>query len=394
MTTKRIANVLNVVILAAAAVAGAAVASEESYGLKPIFDAAEFYGNKESDVFQSIAFTGRLHGDLYSFSDNDDNKLEDAVWRRFRFGAKAEIFQDFTLHTEMDLDMNEADSGQWDKFYLRLTDSYIKWDKYEEATVKVGKQSAGFTLDGATSSKKLITPERNIVAGNFWFGTEYFTGTSVYGDIDEWNYKAGLFSASGEAEYGHFDSGYFGLFSLGRKTGEKGDLRLDYVYNDPDYSSSHSDYKGGNAVGTANHDHVLALVYEQMLSDRLGVRSDIAASQGIKDNSNGIDQSDLVGLSITPFYNFTDDLQLVVQYAGVTSLEGDADVQMSRYAYRNADKTKAETAHNILLGFNWYIYGNKLKWQNAVEYSYAENMRSAGDDYHGYGFTSALRLSW
>ncbi|MCK9304038.1 MAG: OprO/OprP family phosphate-selective porin [Bacteroidales bacterium] len=390
MKTKRIANVLTVVILAA----GTAVASEESSWLKPIFDAPKLYEDKESDVLQSIALTGRLQGDLYSFGDNDDSHLEDAMWRRFRFGAKAKIFHDFTLHTEMDLDMNEVDSGHWDEFYLRLTDSYIKWDKYEEATVTVGKQSAGFTLDGATSSKKLILTERNIVAGNFWFDMEYFTGTSVKGDIDEWSYKVGLFSASGEAEYGHFDSGYFGLFSVGHKTGEKGSLRLDYVYNDPDYSSKYSDFKGKNAVGTANHDHVLALVYEQMLSDKLGVQSDIVTSKGIKDNSNGIDQSDLVGLSVTPFYNLTDDLQLVLQYAGVTSLEGDADVQMSRYAYRNADKTKAETAHNFLLGFNWYLYGHKLKWQNALEYSYAENMRGSGDDYHGYGFTSAFRLSW
>lgn len=390
MTTKRIANVLTVVMFAA----GTAVASEESSKLKPIFDAAKLYEDKEGEVLQSFALTGRLQGDLFSFSDNDDNKLEDAKWRRFRIGAKAKIFKDFTLHTELDLDLNESQSDDWDQFYLRLTDSYVKWDKYDEAKVKVGKQSAGFTLDGATSSKKLILPERSIVSGNFWFGTEYFTGSSVYGDIDEWSYKAGLFSASGEAEYGHFDSGYFGLLSLGHTVGEKGSLRLDYVYNDPDYSSDYKDYKGKNAVGTASHEHVLVLVHEQMLSDKLGVQSDIATSQGIKDNSNGIDQSDLVGLSVTPFYNFTDKLQLVLQYAGVTSLEGDADVQMSRYAYRNADKTKAETVHNVLLGFNWYLYGHKLKWQNAIDYSYAENMRATGDDYHGYGFTSAFRLSW
>lgn len=169
MTTKRIANVLTVVMFAA----GTAVASEESSKLKPIFDAAKLYEDKEGEVLQSFALTGRLQGDLFSFSDNDDNKLEDAKWRRFRIGAKAKIFKDFTLHTELDLDLNESQSDDWDQFYLRLTDSYIKWDKYDEAKVKVGKQSAGFTLDGATSSKKLILPERSIVSGNFWFGTEY-----------------------------------------------------------------------------------------------------------------------------------------------------------------------------------------------------------------------------
>jgi phosphate-selective porin OprO/OprP len=48
----------------------------------------------------------------------------------------------------------------------------------------------------------------------------------------------------------------------------------------------------------------------------------------------------------------------------------------------------------MLLGFNWYLYGHKLKWQNAVEYNYGENVAGTGEDEKGYGFTSALRISW
>jgi phosphate-selective porin OprO/OprP len=195
-----------------------------------------------------------------------------------------------------------------------------------------------------------------------------------------WSYNAGAFSASGENEFGHFESGYFALLSAGHKIGDKGSLRLDYVYNDPDFDSDYS-------AGTKKLEHIAALVYKDMLSEKIGLWSDLAVATGL----NG--QSDLLGVDIMPFYNISDELQLVLQYAGVTSLDNQSDVKMSRYAGKNAGGDKVETAHNFLLGFNWYLYGHKLKWQNAVEYNYGKSLASGGD-YNGYGLTSALRISW
>ena len=307
-------------------------------------------------------------------------------------GFKAQFFNHFIIHAEMDGDMNDVDEDDWDEFYGRLTDSYIGWNPSKAAKIKIGKQSAGFTLDGATSSKKLLVPERSIVAENLWFPSEYFTGAAVSGNVEDWSYKVGGFSASGENEFGHFESGYFALLSAGHKIGEKGSLRLDYVYNNPDYTGTQKD--SDYTVGTKDLEHVVALVYKQMLSKKLGFWSDIAGGKGIFDAANGIGQSDLVGLDIMPFYNFTDSLQLVLQYAGVTSLDNQSDVRMTRYANKNVGK-RVETAHNLLLGFNWYLYGHKLKWQNAIEYNYGKNLAGIeGDDYNGYGVTSALRISW
>lgn len=284
----------------------AEAASEESIYDK-IWGAAELYKNNDGKVLQSLAFTGRLQGDAVNFQ-NEDSSHDDTDWRRLRLGFKAKVFDDFTLHSEMDLNMNEADSDSWDKFYKRLTDSYLKWAPSKDLSLKVGKQSAGFTLDGATSSKKLIVPERSIVARNIWFGTEYFTGASVTGKNNDWSYNVGGFSSSGEDEFGHFDSGYFALLSAGHTIGEDGSLRLDYVYNDPDYSTDYS-------VGTRNLKHVVSLVYKDMLNEKLGFWSDISWAQGISG------QSDLVGIDLMPFYNLTEELQLVLQYAGVFQSE-------------------------------------------------------------------------
>jgi phosphate-selective porin OprO/OprP len=385
MKKKILSNlVLGIVLSTLPAFATAETTEPSTYD--KVWGYGTFIDNNEAKVIQKLAVVGRLQGDAYSFS-SEDSSYEDIEWRRFRLGFKAKVFNDFTLHSELDMDMNHADQDSWDAFYNRLTDTYIAWSPSKKAKVKVGKQSAGFTLDGATSSKKLIVPERSIVAGNLWFTTEYFTGAAVYGNIEDWSYKVGGYSASGEAEFGHFESGYFALLSAGHKIGDTGSLHLDYVYNDPDYTSDYKSYKGKNAVGTKDLEHVVALVYKQMLNEKLGLWADVAAAKGI-----GGKNSDLLGIDIMPFYNFTDEFQLVLQYAGVTSLDDEADVKMSRYANKNSGKV--ETAHNLLLGFNWYLYGHKLKWQNAVEYNYGKNLAGTRDDYNGYGITSALRLSW
>ena len=360
------------------ALTGSALADPSTYD--KIWNTAKLINNSEAKVIQSLNLSGRLQGDAYSFR-SEETSHENIEWRRFRFGFKAQVFNHFTLHSEMDLDMNEVDSGSWNEFYNRLTDTYIAWTPpSKDWKIKIGKQSAGFTLDGATSSKKLLVPERSVVAENIWFPTEYFTGASASGKAGNGSFKVGGFSASGESEFGHFESGYFTLLSAGWEFNENGTLRLDYVFNNPDHQS---DY----AVGTWDLKHIASLVYQQMLSEKLGLWADLSGAKGIN-------QSNLVGVDFMPFYNFTDRLQLVLQYANVISLEGEPDVRLARYAYKNSSATKAESVHNLLLGFNVYLYGHKLKWQNAIEYNRGTNLAGTGNDYNGYGITSALRISW
>jgi phosphate-selective porin OprO/OprP len=385
MNKKTICN-LAIVLAATALPAFAADGPAEPSVYDKIWSTTELVDNKDAAVLQNLAIVGRLQGDAVSFQSGDGS-YDDFDWRRFRIGFKAKLFGDFTIHSEMDLNLNEADSGSWDEVYGRLTDAYLGWTPSKEFDLKVGKQSAPFTLDGGTSSTKLHTPERSIVADNIWFSTEYFTGAGASGTVEGWDWRASGYSASGEPEFGHFESGYFGLLSVGHKVGKGGSLRLDYVYNDPDYTGvqKDSDY----IVGTRGLEHIASLVYKQKLGEKLEVWSDLSGATGIDK------QGDLLGIQIMPMYNISEQFQLVAQYAGVTDLEGNSDVIMSRYAQKNAGKKgTVETAHNLLLGFNWFLYGHKLKWQNAVEYNYGQNMASTGNDYNGFGLTSALRASW
>ncbi|MCF7816693.1 MAG: OprO/OprP family phosphate-selective porin [Kiritimatiellales bacterium] len=352
-----------------------------------IWSNTELVNNKDATVLQKLSIVGRLQGDTVYFNSEDSGEFQDDVWRRFRMGGKAKLFNDFLIHAEMDLNLNKADSGSWDEFYVRLTDAYLGWEPSKAVDLKLGKQSAPFTLDGGTSSTKLYTPERSIVANNLWFSTEYFTGVGASGKAEEWDWRAGGYSASGEAEFGHFESGYFGLLSGGHKVGKDGSLRLDYVYNNPDYTGVQKD--SSYIVGSRKLKHIASLVYKQKVSEKFEIWSDLSGATGINTQGN------LFGIEIMPMYNISKTLQLVAQYAGVTDLEGNSDVIMSTYAQKNAGKKgTVETSHNMLLGFNWFLYGHKLKWQNAVEYNYGQNMANSGKDYNGFGLTSALRVSW
>ncbi len=340
-----------------------------------IWGYATLYENKDADVIQSLKFTGRLQGDAFNFNSDDHGSVNDMDWRRFRAGAKVTLFQDFLIHVEADLDPNNINNRG---FYKGLTDAYIAWSPSKALKLKVGKQSAGFTLDGATSSKELITMERSVVADNLWFTSEYFTGVSASGKIDGWKYNLGGFASRGDAEFGDFDSGWFALASIGHAVSDNTDLRLDYVHNEPDYS--------GN-VGTKKLTDVVSLVSQSKFG-QLGFDTDL--SYAIGDDSQG--QSDLIGLQLMPYWNFNEMWQGVFRYSMVHCTDGPG-ASLGRYPKKNLSGSKYEDLQDFSLGVNCYLYGHKLKWQTGIEYNLAQNDAS-GDDYNGWGVSSGIRLSW
>ncbi len=348
---------------------------EETSVYEKVWSYAELYKNKDATVLQNLKLTGRLQGDAYHVDSEDHGDYQDMDWRRFRFGAKATLFQDFLLHVEADLDPNNIDNGE---FYKGLTDAYIAWSRSKALKMKVGKQSAGFTLDGATSSKELLTLERSIVAENMWFSSEYFTGVAVSGKSSGWSYNLGGFSSEGDEEFGSFDSGWFSLASVGRDVTENVNLRLDYVHNEPDYSGE---------VGTKNLTDIVSAVFRSEFG-RFGLRTDLSYALGEDDAG----QSDLAGLQVMPYWNFTEMWQGVASYAMVHSTDGPG-ATLGRYPRKNLSGSKYEDVQNVYLGLNCYLFGHKLKWQTGVEYTLAQN-DSAGGDFNGWGVTSGLRLSW
>jgi phosphate-selective porin OprO/OprP len=385
----RIAVSVTMSSLCLAAVTRAEDATDSPDFLKSLFDAAVLYKDSSNPYIQKLAFTGRAQFDYVlidgegspSKSGVKDNDLDydEFNTRRLRAGFKATLFKDFTAHIEADFDPDE------DPFYQRLTDAYIGWEPCDEFGIKVGKQGMGFSLDGKTSSKELLTIDRGNLTNNLWFTNEYIPGVTIGGKKNGWHYTAGVFSQGEEdGEFGNFDAGTSWLASVGydfsgMMGAKEATLALDYVYNEdtPSSPSLFTNRSFGNVVS-------LNFRYEK---DAFGFRSDLSAGDGFGS------QTSTWGMAVMPYYNFTDKLQAVFRYTFIES-DGDNGVRFARYETEPLLGTKGDQYQEAYLGLNYYIYGHKLKVQTGLQYVSMRDGANDGGDFDGLAWTTGLRISW
>jgi phosphate-selective porin OprO/OprP len=354
--------------------AGCALADEES-GYDRFWRHATLYENADEGLVRSVALSGRLQAEAMYF-DADQGDFDDSTWRRFRFGFKAKFAGDWVAQLEGDFDLNES----FDDWYTRLTDAYIGWQPDESRDLRILKHSAGFTLDGATSSKKLLTLQRNNLTNNLWFTAEYFTGISMAGTVDKrWSYKAGIFSTDGDEEFSSFDASYFTLASLGydwaQDTGmDKAVVRLDYVHNDKDSENNTRDFS--NVVSLTS----------QWEKGPWGLWTDLSAGDGY------FGQSDVWGVSLMPFYNSSKRIQWVARYTYIESDDPNG-VRLGRY-HGEVTVGRGDEYQEIYGGLNVFLYGHKLKWQTGIEYAEMDDDAADGGKHDGWGISTGLRIYW
>jgi phosphate-selective porin OprO/OprP len=368
---------------AAQEIAGAADESAQIRShrfLDRIWGHATLYENPESQWLQEVTFVGRIQADFPVFDSNQGN-FDDPQMRRFRSGLKTRWREDFVLHAEVDIDFDcdrREDCG--DSEYEGMTELYLGWDRHRAFSLKIGKLSAPFTLDGTTSSKRLITLERNNVTQNLWFTVEYHAGASIAGSIENWSYRVGAFSSSTKEEFGTFDGGFFLLFSASHDFAKRLDLpeavlSVDYVYND----------EHENNVATRALSHVLSL-HGRFDTGGWGIRADLSGGIGYGS------QRDLMGLAITPFYHLSSMFQVVGRYTYLES-RGRDGIRFSRYDDR-IDSGRGGQYDEFFIGLNCFLYGHKLKIQSGVKYVLMSDRESGTGNYRGWGWTTGVRIGW
>lgn len=349
-------------------VASVAAAEPASPLFERLWSHATLYSNEQNDVVQSVAFKGRFQLD-YAWIPGESFDAWNV--RRLRLGAKTRFLQSFTVHAEVDLAQDD------DPDFDRLTDGYIAWSRSRALEVTVGKQSAPFTMDGATSSNRLLTIDRSNLANNIWFPEEYFPGVSVAGNPKPWVYHAALY-ASGST--GWFNGSSFALVTVGYDFAEAFDadealLALDVVYNDL--------HTGKTFTRDLSQVYSLHLKLDE---GRWGARLDFSGAVG------GLEQPDLLGAMFLSFYDFTERFQAVARYTWVQS-DGDNGVRFARYENRVVDG-RGNLYQEAYFGLNYYLYGHKLKLQTGVDFADMQDRASDGGAYHGWGWTTGLRMSW
>ena len=348
-------------------------AQENCNAYDMLWDKVVLFEGDEKSIIDKFALTGRLQADYHSF-ENDINGLseDDSQWRRFRFGFKMSLLDGITLHSEANMNLNQPEP-----LYRNLTDTYLSWSTDSGIKIKLGKQSAPFTLHGSTSSKKLYTLERGKIARNIWFTNEYFTGISFSGSRDNWDYLAGIYSSDEGPEFDEaFDYGKFGLLSLGYNFQESeyfdnSLIRFDLMVQEEDALSPTPDHKNAFSIVT------------KLNKGKFNFWGDLSFSNGYDS------QSDVWGIQLMPFYDFSNKLQGVFSYTYVES-DDPLDVDVTRYERDLAGR--GDEMSEYFFGINYFFYGHKLKWQNAFQYTEMDNLGSKV--YEGWGYTSGLRISW
>ena len=347
-------------------------------GFDKVWSYTTLYQNATNPVIQKFAISGRFHAD-YSNLQSNQGDYDHFDVRRFRLGFKSQWFDDFTLHVEADLEAENIDLNFDSESYKGLTDAYLGWSPSKQLGIKLGKQSAGFTLDGKTSSKKLLTLERSNLTNNLWFTSEYFTGVSASFKQNKWSYFVGGFSSTAPKEFSEFDAGNFGILSAAYNMGEmtggsESLLTLDYVYN-----------QAHELNGTRPFEQVASLNHRYE-NDNWGLRSEISAGQGYDE------QSDVSGLVFMPFYNINESPQLVTRYTHVSSSDTNG-VRLNRYE-NIIESGRGDSYHEGYLGLNWYIYDHKMKLQSGITYANMGDKANDGGDYDGWGLNFGLRMYW
>lgn len=333
------------------------------------------YDDDENRVIQNLALSGRFQVD-YADVDADQGDHDEWNIRRFRFGAKAQLFQRFTVHGEVELNPQERDP-----LYVRITDLYLEWNRSDRLVATIGKHAAPFTMDGATSSKELLAIDRSNLTNNLWFTLEYFPGASIEGEKGPWSYHGGLYSSGSiNREFGNFDGGVFFLGVIAhdfadRLNVKEARLAGNYVYQqaDPDNTFTR---RYGNIVS----------VNFKLETGTWGLRTDLAAGDGHLGDSN------LWGAMVMPYYSFASGFQIVGRYIYIESSELNG-VRLAAYENRVA-LGRGDEFNELYLGLNYYFYGHKLKLQTGVQLADMEDGAGDGGAYSGLSWTTGLRVSW
>ncbi len=335
----------------------------------------QWYVDDTKSVVQRVLLSGRFH---YDFATIDADQGDHEEWnvRRLRVGPRITLFRKFTLHSEVELDPQRHDP-----FYVRFTDFYLMWTKSPQIVVTVGKQSVPFTLDGATSSRELLTIDRSNLANNLWFPQEYLPGVSLSGRQAPWVYRIGLYS-SGEMnrEFGEFTGGTATLGVLGYDFGPKLGAREalltgNYVYQNPDPDNTF----------TRQLEHIGSINF-RFEDTRWGARADLSAAAGY------LGQSDMWAFQGMPFMNVTPRFQIVGRY---TFIESDAPngIRLATYESRVVSGTGDEY-NELYLGANYYFYGHRLKLQTGMQFADMNDRANDGGEYSGVAWTTGLRVGW
>ena len=382
-----------------------------------VWSAATLYKSDENPYIQEFSLQGRLQlqsiygkagADSYNTSDYKDASPanDERVWgndievRRAYLGFKSKIFQNWKVEGQIDVDTDGHDEDGHSSIYGDIYDLYAIYAPSDALNIGFGKQEIKLSREQEISSKEIVTFERSLTTNLLHVGN--LTGVWVNGKgIEEhWLYEAGIYGADQAREFSSLDRGALFIGKIGYDYSSQAGLdssivSFRYEHNtNPGYQSSKVDGFFGNPTSPAFTDAVA--LSNDIVQGRFGLTTDLLFGFGLSGtadrngNEVAVNQSDIFGLNIIPTYFIADGLQLVTRLQIATSVDPNGLRVPSRYERLAAgDDESGNTYLSGYLGLNYYIYGNKLKIMNGIEYS-----QMGGGNFDGYTAMTGLRMSF
>lgn len=341
------------------------VAAKEESELDKLWSMFTLYKNDDNAFIQELAFTGRYQGQYYAI-DGEENSDDDYDHRRFRLGLKAKLLDKRLLFSgEMFSEFNPGG-----EFYSGLKSFHLTYVLSDALSIRVGKMQPTFTTEFATSSTQHIYFERNALVNQF--KNDYSTGISLDGKSDKLTYSLTAITNTPDKEFGTFDGGYSIFAHIGYDFKEalglkKATWRLDFM---------HSEHDENDTLLTAFDNGVATSI--DLKQGAYGLTAEVLAGFGPSNN---------FGLILTPTYDITKKLQAIGRFQVFSSDEPKGQSPQKRYE-GSIGAPKGDLYSAAYLGLNYYIYGQKLKLMNGVEYA---NM-SGGES--SWTWLSGLRVNW
>jgi phosphate-selective porin OprO and OprP len=374
-SSARLVGALTAAALLGAVPLGPAIAQSDQSRYESLWSRARVYTGDEDSFIKNVQLSGRFQVDQ-AYVDAGDETHSETNLRRMRLGAKIQILDDWVFHAEAEYDPQDGEP-----VYQRLTDTYVAWSPSDAVELTLGKHGAPFTMDGMTSSKELITIDRSNLTNNIWFTEEYLPGVSVGGEVSRWHYHAGLYSSgSRNRGFGDSDGGEFLLGTVGYDLAERlgvdeAVVAVNLVDNDPSPSNGF----------TRSLENVTSVTFS-FKSGAWGIRSDVSTARGY------LEQSDLEGVMIMPFYDLNESVQLVARYTYLDSDDANG-IRFGRYE-SEISSGRGDEYREGYFGMNYYWYGHKLKLQTGLHYADMRDRARDGGAYTGWSWTTGFRISW
>jgi hypothetical protein len=339
-----------------------------------IWGLATIYKNDDNPFIQELKLRGRYQGQYHWL---DSRQGSDDSWedRRSRFGIDAKLF-----NKKLELRFDVQSSDGFDPFYDGIVDAYLKWRPSEDYSFTVGRQKPQIgAFDFLPSSNNYATFERSQIFNQL--RVDRTIGAVAEVKRGNFTYQAGIYSNDIDLEFGQFDAGIaYGAgigYDLRRAFHtEKADLRFDWL---------HSDIEPNSTILNRYTDLFSATLW--LKEGRWSLATEAFAGSGYT--------PDVFGFLIQPTYDIIPKkLQLVGRYTFSTGDGPGSVIAQSRYEREAPDLTgggKGDQYQAAYLGFQYFIYGDRLKLLSGVEYARL-NGGGNGGDYDGWTALTGIRF--